>query len=169
MVSVVMVVTMVSVVLEEVVAVERVEWSVERCLSSSTPLLLLNSPASLWPALRWTPPLLQRYSKEIFGVKMQREEGRFEVGCCEVIPMNMVAVWEIIQHLENRTYLYLSTSLNNMAPVLKQQILDSPMFLDHLEEYASSRQINVWMGNAGSSAALHHDPFHNFFVQIMGT
>lgn len=28
--------------------------------------------------------------------------------------------------------------------------------------------LNTWMGSAGSTAPLHHDPFDNFFIQIYG-
>jgi hypothetical protein len=27
-------------------------------------------------------------------------------------------------------------------------------------------RVGVWMGSAGSTAPLHHDPFDNFFVQV---
>lgn len=60
-------------------------------------------------------------------------------------------------------FMYFNGQADMLGPALEKEI--GPKFFMARE----GRMTNVWMGNQGTTAPLHHDPFENFFVQIYGT
>jgi len=71
-------------------------------------------------------------------------------------------------------YLYLNAQLHQLGRSLESDVgahfvaQSSPPSTKGSLLPTKPEMVNVWFGSKGSTAAIHHDPFENFFVQIYG-
>lgn len=147
----------------------------EKLRARKEPVLLKGTPAQTgWNALNsWAPRgespnkfYLSERSKRPIGVK-RHNHAKFPIGCCELKPMTQKEFWTTMSELKEGEYMYLNGNLDLFDATLQQDV--EPVFFSSFKEHLGDIITNVWMGSKGSTAALHHDPFDNFFVQIYGS
>lgn len=147
----------------------------ERLRARGEPVLLKGTPAQTrWNAMKaWVPHgkspsrfYLSEHSTARIGVK-RHNSPKFPIGCCELKPMTQKEFWIEMSSLPEGEYMYFNAEIG---------LLDASLRGDAAPQFFSSQAVslgkvitNVWMGSKGSTAAVHHDPFDNFFVQIHGS
>jgi hypothetical protein len=144
------------------------------------PVLLKNTPAHLrWSAMKTWKPIgnnpsqfyLSKASEKTVGVK-RNSSPKFPIGCCELKPMTQKDFWIAMAGLSSNEFMYFNADMNVLDAVLRSDIHPPFFGVTQAKEISSGERkviTNVWMGSKGSTAALHHDPFDNFFVQIYGS
>jgi len=149
----------------------------ESLRTKAVPVLLRNTPAQTrWSALKsWVPVgtnpstfYLSKVSERTVGVK-RNSSPKFPIGCCPLVPMTQKEFWIALTGLPEGQYMYFNADLSVLDPVLRSDLHPQFFSVSRASSSTSDKTItNVWMGSKGSTAALHHDPFDNFFVQIYG-
>jgi len=166
---------------EAVQHVHRKKWPVggsQEVAASEVPLVLTDSPATAWPALRrWSPAYIEHRVPYLTNVRQQNSstfifEDRTRLMAKlrpEWVPPRTTEVNVSTAHLFNageRGWLYYSRRCNRDLGVVQEDV--QPQAFMGLGGEGSVMQ-NVWFAGPNVSAALHYDPHHNFFVQVFGT
>ena len=159
----------------EVLTYEDTPAFLQRLRTKGEPVLLKNTPAQTkWNAMKaWVPQgksptrfYLSEHSTARIGVK-KHNSPKFPIGCCELKPMTQKEFWIDLVGLKEDEYMYFNAEIGLLDPAIRADAL--PQFFSSQGSRLGKVITNVWMGSKGSTAALHHDPFDNFFVQIHGS
>jgi hypothetical protein len=148
--------------------------------TNGVPVMLKNTPAHKnWAAMKLWPPsgenpssfYLAKASDSTVGVK-QHTAPKFSIGCCPLKPMTQKEFWIAMSVLPEGQFMYFNAEVSLLDKALRNDL--HPQFFGVAQAHdmvIGHKQVitNVWMGSKGSTAALHHDPFDNFFVQIHGS
>lgn len=159
----------------EVLTYEDTPAFLERLRVTGEPVLLKGTPAQTkWNAMKsWVPHgkspsrfYLSEQSSARLGVK-RHNSPKFPIGCCELKPMTQKEFWIEMVGLPDDEFMYLNAEIGLLDPSIRADA--APQFFSSQSTRLGKVITNVWMGSKGSTAAVHHDPFDNFFVQIYGS
>lgn len=109
---------------------------------------------------------LSEHSTARIGVK-RHNSPKFPIGCCELKPMTQKEFWIEMTNLPEGEFMYFNAEIGLLDASLRGDA--APQFFSSQSARLGKVITNVWMGSKGSTAAVHHDPFDNFFVQIYGS
>ncbi|KAL1915775.1 uncharacterized protein VTP21DRAFT_6534 [Calcarisporiella thermophila] len=148
-----------------------IEWFMKHILNNPTPIIIPREAISHWPALsRWSPSyLIELAGERLVPIEIGKAytESRWTQ---KLMPLDKFITRYMLNTrrntLEEGEVAYLAQhDLLAQIPRLKQDI----MIPDYCFTTDNTVLTNVWIGPAGTVSPLHHDPYHNLFVQVVGS
>jgi hypothetical protein len=118
-----------------------------------------------WPALRkWTPT----YFARVLGLRTVPVEVGADCNApdwrLELVTFNEFLLRFVMRDCPDGDRGYLAQhSLLSQVPALAVDVLPTPALVESSEPH-----INVWIGPARTLTPMHHDPYKNLFVQVVG-